>query len=174
MTVSPQIKPMQLQVWANFYQPAEDLIYGKDYWDQIIFVRDQLASILAPTYEEYWMFRESGLTVISLHISWGVHLPVYNIKLTDGTEFTMRCNFSDWKVSVHSPRDVEADFMGLFDPALEISLGNCEGFPANMVYGPYAENKRKFTIELPSGNYHIFTFFWIFAHQVLGNRNKPG
>lgn len=176
MVTSLQEKPMQLQEWANFHQPAEDFIYtsvnGRCYWDQIIFVRDQLVGIFAVTHEEYMALREGCLTVISSHISRGVYLPVYNIKLIDGTEFTMRCNFRDWKVSVHSPRDVEADFMGLFDPALKIISSSCEGFPENLVYGPYAENKRKFTIQLPLGNYRIFTFFWIFAHQVLGNWNK--
>lgn len=162
-----------LQEWANAHQPAEDLIYKSGYWEQIIFVRDTVAGLLAKTYEEYEAI-QAGMKVISNHTSNSVLLPVFRVELADGTAFTMRYNFHDWKVSVESPRDVAVDFMGLFDPKERIDEVYCEGFPTSVVYGPYAKNRRKFTIELPPGNYHIFTFFWIFAHQVLGNRNKGG
>lgn len=162
---------MQLQEWANAHQPAEDMIYRDGYWNQIVFVRDKIAGILAKTYEEYQAV-QAGMKVISTHVSKSVRLPVFRVELVEGTAFTMRYNFYDWKVSVESPRDVEADFMGLFNQSEHAHETCCEGFPKGLVYGPYAENKRRFTIELPPGNHHIFTFFWIFAHQVLGNRNK--
>lgn len=164
---------MQLQEWANAHQPAETLIYKDSYWDQIIFVRDKIAGLLAKTYEEYKVIQAS-MKVISEHTSKSVRLPVFRVELADGTAFTMRYNFYNWKVSVISPRNVKADFMGLFNPNERIHEVYCEGFPKGLVYGPYAENKRQFTIELPPGNYHLFMFFWIFAHQVLGNRNKDG
>ena len=163
----------QLQEWANAHQPAENLIYKDGYWNQIVFVRDNIAGLLTKTYEEYQAIQDS-MKVISEHTSKSVRLPVFRVELADGTMFTMRYNFHNWKVSVSSPRDVEADFMGLFNPSEQIHQVYCEGFPKGLVYGPYAENKRQFTIELPPGNYHLFMFFWIFAHQALGNRNKNG
>lgn len=123
--------------------------------------------------EEYLAIKNT-LQAVSVHISKSVLLPVFKMTPPDGTTFVMRYNFHDWKVSVSSPRDVDADFMGLFDPNERISSVYYEGFPKECVYGSYAENKRQFTIELPPGQPHIFTFFWIFAHQVLGNRNKNG
>jgi hypothetical protein len=166
-------RAMQLQEWANTHQPAETLMYKNGYWDQIIFVRDNIAGLLAKTYEEYKEIR-AGLKVISEHTSKSVCLPVFRVELVDGTMFTMRYNFYDWKVSVSSPRDVEANFMDIFNPNLKIQPIYCEGFPQDLVYGTYAENKRQFTIELLSSNYRLFMFFWIFAHQVLGNRNMEG
>lgn len=158
----------QLQEWANAHQPAETLIYKDGYWDQIVFVRDTIAGLLAKTYEEYQVIQAS-MKVISEHASKSVRLPVFRVELADGTAFTMRYNFHDWKVSVNSSHDVETDFMGLFKPDERVHEVYCEGFPKGLVYGPYTENKRQFTIELPPGNYHLFTFFWIFAHKVLGN-----
>lgn len=166
--------PMKLEAWANAHQPDEKLIYKDGYWDQIIFVRDTLAGLLAATYEEYEALQANGITVISSHTSKSVCLPVFNIRLADGTAFTLRYNFHNWKVSVDSSRNVDADFMGLFDPVLQIHSVYCEGFPKELVYGPYAESKRQFTVELSAGNNHVFMFFWIFAYHVLGNRNKGG
>ena len=168
-----QGKGMQLQEWANTHQPAEDLIWKEGYWDQIVFVRDKIAELLAMTYDDYEMIR-ANTKVISEHTSKSVLLPVFRVDLADGTAFTMRYNFHDWKVSVESPQNVEADFMDLFNPNKRIHEIYCEGFANNLVYGPYAENKRRFTIELPPGKYYIFTFFYIFAYQVLGKRNKNG
>lgn len=162
-----------LQEWANSHEPAETLIHKNGYWDQIVFVRDKIAELLAKNYEEYKEI-QANMKAISEHTSKSVHLPVFRMELADGTAFTMRYNFHDWKVSVESPQDIEADFMGLFNPNERIHAVYCEGFPNSLVYGPYIENKRQFTIELPPGNNHIFKFFYIFAHQVLGNQNKEG
>ena len=159
-----------LQEWANAHEPAENLIYKNGYWDQITFLRDKVTSILAKNDKEYKSIK-ANIKVISTHVSKSVLLPVFRLELENGTVFTIRYNFYNWKVSVNSPCDVEADFMGLFDPKYKISDVYCEGFPKECVYGPYAENKRTFTIELSDYN-HLFTFFWIFSHQVLGNQNK--
>jgi hypothetical protein len=157
----------KLQEWANAHPPAENLIYKGGYWDQIIFVRDTISQLLSKSYEEYKTI-QAGIKVISHHTSKSVCLPVYSLELADGTKFTMRYNFYDWKVSVSSVDEVNADFMNLFDPSERIHECYCEGFPSELVYGSYNENKRQFTIELPPSNYQLFTFFWVFAHKVLG------
>ena len=162
---------MRLQDWANAYEPAESLIFKKGYWDQIVFVRDRISGALARGYREFERISESSIGVISTHTSKSVRLPVFRIRLADGTEFTLRYNFHDWKVSVNSPCDVEADFMGLFDENERIPEYNCEGFPNESVYGPYGKNKRQFTIEL--GDEHdLYMFFRIFAYQVLGKGKR--
>lgn len=156
-----------LQEWSLNNQPAEDLIYKTGYWEQIYFVRDTIAGMLAETLEEY----KTIVKVISSHRSKSVRLPVYRIELKDGTAFTMRDNFYDWKVSVESyldsnglPHDIDVDFTGLFDYKATIHSCYCEGFPEELVYGSYADNKSKFTIELPD-NYRLFTFFWLFNNR---------
>jgi len=157
----------QLQEWANAHDPDKKLFYADGYWEQIIFVRDRVAGIFASSYEEYQAI-QSKTKVISAHMSKSVLLPVFRVELEDGTKFTMRYNFYDWKVSVDSPRNVEVDFMGLFAPDGRVSDTCCEGFPKGLIFGPYCKNKRQFTFELPPGNYHLFAFFWIFANKVLG------
>lgn len=166
MTPTAHQEGVQLQEWANAHQPNEKLIFKDGYWHQIIFVRDKVAELLAKTYEECKAI-QSNTRVISTHISKSVLLPVFKVELVDGTKFIMRYNFHNWKVSVDSPRDVRANFMGLFNPYERIHEVYCEGFPKEVVYGPYAKNKRQFTIELPPENYHLFMFFWIFAWKVL-------
>ncbi len=161
-------KGRQLQGWAENNEPDVRLIYKKGYWEQIILIRDEIIALLARSSEEHEKIL-SQTKVISAHISKSVLLPVYRIELDDGTTFTMRNNFHNWKVSVNSYRKVDADFMGLFPHTERISSVYCEGFPEECVYGPYAENNRQFTLELHS-DYNLFTFFWIFARSVLGTR----
>jgi hypothetical protein len=162
--------PVPLQVWANANQPADSLIYKDGYWNQILFVRDVLSSALARNGEEYMAIRES-VKVISTHTSKSVLLPVFRIRVDNGAgvsaEFTMRHNFYNWIVSADCSWLVEADFIGLFNPKTRVHPVCCEGFPREAVFGSYEENRRQFTIELPADNYHIFTFFWIFARKEL-------
>ena len=163
---------IKLQEWAKANQPVETLIYKEGYWDQINFVLDVLADILARDFDDYIAIL-NNIRVISTHTSKSVLLPVFRVELKDGTAFTMRNNFYDWKISVSSPRRiVEIDPMGLFDPLKRINDVYCQGFPEQLVYGPYADNQLQFTIELPGGNYHAFTFFWIFAYKMLGDKKK--
>lgn len=158
--------PNNLESWAHAHQPKENMLYKDSYWNQIIFVKDTVPCIFANTWKGQKAIKDST-EVISIYTSKSIHLPVYKIKLKDKTTFTMRDNFQDWKVSVNSPRDVKADFLNLFDPNKSIDSVYCDGFPENLVYGSYAKNKRKFTIELMS-KYRLYTFLWIFANKVLG------
>jgi len=92
-----------------------------------------------------------------------VEMPVFRIELLEGTLLTLRYNFHDWVVSVSAPEDIEADFMDLFSPKKQVYVVSWEG-PEACLYGPYAENKRQFTLAL-DGHYRLFAFFWILAHR---------
>lgn len=161
---------MPLQEWANNHEPSENLIFKDGYWEQIRFVRDTIPYVLTKTYKKGRIIQEN-IRVISSHVSKSVELPVYQIRLNDGTSFTLRYNFHDWKVSVDSPTPVETDFMGLFNPDEQIGDVYCEGFPVETVFSSYNRNKNRFTVEIPD-EYHLFTFFWIYADKILGNQNK--
>lgn len=166
----------RLEDWIEANKPAKDMLSKSECHNQINFVRDTIPTLLGKSIEEQLRMRDE-ITVISTHTSRSILLPVFRVELEDGTAFTMRCNFSNWIVSVDSPRAVEADFLGLFNPNKRALAVYCEGFPEELVYGPYAENKRQFTLMLPTGFYqhgYLFTFLWIFRDQVLGNRqNTP-
>lgn len=156
-----------LQEWFEKNTPGEDLIYKNGLWTQVQIVRDVIPSILARSYEEYIGVRQQ-LHVISTHRSKSVLLPVFELNW-NGYRFIMRYNFYDWKVSVRTPvRDlagIDADFMNLFKLDERINLVYCEGFKEDWVYGPYSEDKRKFTCEI-SDNSKLFTFFWILKYNV--------
>lgn len=166
MSSRTQQLDVPLQEWANANVPAEELIWGNGYWQQIMFVRDKVLQLFCLSYEEYKKLSQDGLRVISTHTSKSVLLPVYKIALPDGTEFTLRYNFHNWKISVNSPTPVEYDFMDLFDPNEDINPVYCEGFLDNNVYGPYVNNTGAFTIELYD-DYSVWTFFYLYTRNVL-------
>jgi hypothetical protein len=161
----------QLQEWADAHVPKETLLFRDGYWEQIIFVRDTISRVLSDSHDT-WIDIKEGWVVINTHFTKSVELPVYQLKLKNGIVITMRENFYDWKVSIHSPRDIKMNIMGLFNPKNKIEATNCDGFPESQVYGPYAKNKRKFTFEITNNN-KLYTFFWIFSHTVLGI-TEPG
>lgn len=169
--MAKRAKKNQLAQWADDHKPDDDLIYRDGYWDQIKFVRDRIPPLLSRTSKEESSIL-SGIKVVSEHISKSVLLPVFRVELPDGTAFTMRYNFHNWIVSVESPRDVDVDFMALFYPKKRIHPVYCEGFPQHLIFGPYAENKQEFTLDLGGDYYCIFTFFWIFGFWYLTNQKK--
>ncbi len=173
MATATREMSVPLQEWANANQPQNGPMFAQGYWDQITFVRDKIARALAKNPEEYKII-QAKMRVISTHTSQAVLLPVFSLELDNGITFTLQYNFYKWRVSVNSPRSVTAGFMGLFNPEERVDPVTCEGFPEELIYGSYNEDNTRFTFELPPENYHIFTFFWIFAHQVLGvkKRNK--
>lgn len=167
---------MQLQEWANNNMPFGRMNHQNAFWEQVSFVRDRIPEIILRGHKtsrdlynamEKLQEIEAAIKVVSTHISESILLPVYKVELEDGTTFVMRDNFRDWKVSVSSPYELEVDFMGLFDPNEEIPSHNCEGFPEEWIFGSYVENKQRFTCELPSSNFYLFVFFWLFIFQTF-------
>lgn len=162
-----QIEGVQLQEWANDNVPDEKLYWKDEFWTQIVFVRDRIARLFAKDYDDLCAIRENRLKVISVHRSKSVLLPVYRLELENGMAFTMRNNFYDWKVSVESPDDVSINFEDLFRQNNTIPSMYCEGFPENLVFGAFPENRRQFTVEL-SGDFQLYTFLWLISryHSV--------
>lgn len=174
MTTSVDLLNVPLQEWANDHDPRDTNLSFKDgYWHQIMFVRDKIVGLFTTEYEDYKRFLENNVRVISTHLSKSVILPVYRITLNDGTEFTLRYNFYNWKVSVSSPRPVDIDFGDLFNPYNErdILAVYCEGFPEDTVFGCYASNKQQFTVEIATNNI-LWTFFWLYTRLALGIEYK--
>lgn len=129
-----------------------------------------IPEILANNYDKFDRI-SSQIEVISTHMSKSVELPVYRLKLKDGTIFILRDNFYNWKISVISPKSVTANFVELFDPREVIHAVYCEGFPKDLVFGSYSQNSQKFTVELKN-NDEVYMFFWIFAYGFLGKKKE--
>ncbi len=154
------METLKLQEWAGKNKPADDLIYKKGYWDQIVFIRDELRYLFY-TKKGDSEFLQNNTTVVSTHMSKSVLLPVFKVVLTNGINLIMRYNFHNWKVSIISEFDVNCDFTKLFNYEDKVHGVYCEGFEDDWVYESYSQNKKNFTIELRSGYYYLFTFLWI-------------
>jgi|694.fasta_scaffold123704_4 hypothetical protein len=98
MTTLVPAVPQKLQEWAQIHEPVFTPA-AVPYWSQISFVRDIIPEILSITFEEGEKIEES-IMVISEHSSKSICLPVFQIELADGTQFTMRYNFHNWILSV--------------------------------------------------------------------------
>lgn len=155
--------PVDVTAWMRVNKPKETLIYANGLQEQVCFVRDTLNSLFRSTYTEC---DNHPPLVISTHYSKSVKLPVFQIDLEKyGIEIILRCNFYDWKVSVKSDKPLDFDYMGLFNPAKEISYLCCEGFPRDKVYGSYSQNHSQFTIEIVS-RYDLYTFFFLLRNYL--------
>ena len=160
--------PVDVTAWVRVNEPAESLIYGKGLGTQVCFVRDTLGELFYETCEET---DKNPTMVISTHVSKSVTLPVYQIHLKKyNVRITLRYNFYNWIISINSEKPLNFDYMDLFDPKEVILDCYCEGFPKDEVYGCYADDHSKFTIDI-SSYYNAYTFFYL-LNNYLENRDK--
>jgi len=142
-----------LQEWANENKPDDKMLWKDAYWNQVMFVRDKVAGLLAHTYDEY----KSMVRVVGTHNSKSILCPVYFIELEEGVRIYMRYNYYNWNISVeslHTP--ITCDFLGCFS---DENYGYCyvEGMEDHK-YGTYAENNKKFTVCIHD-TYDVYVFF---------------
>jgi hypothetical protein len=163
------MQPQALDDWVKINNPSQVLLYKDNFWKQIVFVHDQIPAIACKVYGEKvaTALPKLWIKVISEHTSQLMRLPVFHIKLPNGDEFVMRCNFHNWKISVKAKAPIVADFINLFDVRSKIY---CEEFPPEWIFGSYSENPAKFMIEIEAGENYLFTFFWIYFQKVAFKR----
>jgi len=148
--------------WGQANGPKEDLIYGKGVWEQISFAKD-IHRLLEP---EYKIQSAAPPLVISTHTSKSVLLPVWRIRTSYGLVVTCRDNFHNLKFSIQSQRPINADFHGICKIDEQINTVYCEGFENEWVYGPYANDNEKFTVEI-FGTYPAWTFFFLLKRDIF-------
>ena len=151
-----------LQDWISENIP-EKKMYWKDSWSkQVCFVRDTIPRFLCkPNGSDYMTVRDN-ITVISTHMSKSIDLPVYCVK-ANGDKFIMRNNFFDWKISVetHNIHNIDFEKLGVIRKTSDqVHKVYCEGFKAEWVYKPYADNKWKYTAEIDD-DFKLKLFFWL-------------
>ena len=118
------------------------------------------------------MYKNFQPMVINTHMSKSVLLPVmlmdikeYNIKIV------LRYNFHNWKISVISKQNIDCDFKELFKEDNEpLNSIYCEGFPKDLVFGRYCDNKKQFTIEI-GDKYRLYVFMYL-LNNYLKNKFK--
>lgn len=153
-----------IQLWANENEPSKEMSYFDGYWDQIMFVRDQIRFLLGVDGHGQ---TDDKVRVVGTHVSKSIKLPVFELDLQEkyGLKIFMRDNFHDWKVSIKSDRDIDCDFMNLFEEIEAISYLYCEGMTKDQIFGMHKENKKEFTIEIYN-NYQLYTFMWILKNYL--------
>ena len=130
------------------------------FWDQILLVQNNIAlAVFGVT--------KARVLVVGMHHPKGVTLPVMEFEWGDFT-FTMRYNYTDWCVSVRSPKTMErVSFLGLFDPNTQ---PNFAGFPVEYRYGLITANEyvmsSQFSFMVEAGNdrlnhHTLWAIFWI-------------
>jgi hypothetical protein len=153
-----------LQEWLHDNKPKAEMYWKGSANDQFYFMKHTVIGAFPLKDKQDFQSFTKDLSVVSTHTSKSITLPVYEI-LWNGFRFVMRGNFYDWKVSIESPIPIFINFskFGLFDPEQEIHPVYCEGFQENWVYGPYAGNPKRFTIELRS-EHEVYCFLKILTH----------
>lgn len=160
-----------LQEWVDAHVPDDGLLWKQGLGDQVEFVRDRLWYMLGNRWGEH---RDSNPPLaVSTHHSKSVTLPVFEVRSAEWASgrslwearapqvrLRMRHNFFDWVVSVDSAQHITDRFRDLFDREAVTLPMYAEGFPESWVYGPYAEDRKKFTVTLPT-KYEVNTFCWL-------------
>lgn len=165
--MTPERLPgVPLLMWCRERPEIPDEMRWKQaHWSQVLFVRDRLPMAWARTDAEYSRHDADGTLVVGTHRSKSIELPVYQIDLPQlGVVAMLRGNFYNWKVSIRAEADVALNPDGLFDPADERSIRGvyCGGFAASWVFGPYAKDRRRFTLEA-SNEHQVYTLFHLLA-----------
>jgi len=158
---------LDLQSWANANEPGKEMFYAQGFWNQVMFLRDDVAGVLSSGSNIYPKIEGR---VISQHRSKSVNLPVVAFARPDlGLRIVLRNNFYNWKMSVSSSTPIEADFTGLFieSPPLEpdytgdnLSSVYFEGFPHEEIFGYRKSNSLKWSAEI-HGNFDLMTTLFL-------------
>jgi len=159
------MEPQLLKDWLKENRIDDNMVYKGGYNHQIEFMITTLGRAFI---DLKWDTYENVLKVISTHRSKSIELPVYQIVWHD-TEFIMRNNFHDWKVTVLSDGEPIKGLgkTQLFNPNEKINSCYCEGFEEDWVWGSYNDNNCYFTVELQS-EYDLYTFIRFIAMKILG------
>ena len=150
-----------LQDWANAHEPKDEMLWKRGYWDQIVFVRDEIHRLFVVTYEES---KKNPVMVVSTHTSKSIELPVYSIKIP-GIEVRMRYNFYDWKVSIRSDLPVPDVFHNIINKGEKVHQVYFEGFQNDWIFGSYREDPHQFSVEI-GNEYNLYAFILAFTDAM--------
>jgi hypothetical protein len=169
--------PVDVTTWIRTHRPDENLIYKEGLGKQVCFIRDDITanlfySIIHGKEYDHDKYESLCPLVIGTHRSKSVLLPVMQINLDKfGIKMIVRNNFYDWKLSVISDKDIKCDFKNIFKEKDKkpISSVYCEGFPKELVFGRYCDNKKQFTVELDC-NYHMYVFMYLLRDYLINSK----
>jgi len=150
--------PVDVLAWKRVNEPillTDSILFES----QIKFVCETFKELLFDD-------KEIQPMVVATHISDGILLPVYQIKLEKyGITLTMSSNFKNWIVSVNSEQDLDWNYMELFNPDEKIELKEYLGIPKDSIYGNYSASKKTFSVSIKS-IYRMYMFIFLMIHHL--------
>lgn len=158
--------PVDLLTWMRVFEPKNGMHYKKGYWDQTVFIRDEINALLYPDYD---ICHANPVMVIATHISKSIIVPIYYMNIAEyGTEIIMKYNFMNWIISINSKHDITGidNFFTEDEPVRKVC---CENMRDEHIYGMYKDNNKQFTIDFKGSKYELWTMFYLMMTNL---RNK--
>lgn len=158
------MEPVLLNDWIRANPPPERMYWSVPAREQLEFVRDELRSVAGIG---------APVVVIAEHRSKSILLPVYFLQ-HEKVRFYLRNNFFNWKLSVVSETPIEVDLTGLCHttPPVEpdytgnpLSPVYFEGFPRELVFGYYEQNKARWSAEF-HGDFELATAMFLIMRAL--------
>lgn len=160
--------PVDLLTWSRANEPDKTMLYEQAFWNQVLFVRDNLTSIF---YENFNERMANPVLVVNTHVSKSIKLPVYELNIAKyGLKITLVNNFYEWSVSINSTKELDMNFTNLFDTDKEINPIYCDGLSNEQVYSSFNNNKKQFTFKIVD-DYRLFTIIY-FIKDYLKQKLK--
>lgn len=175
----PSLDGPTLRAWRSDRPAvAPEMLWKAPADAQIAFVARVAVRAWARSYEEYYAAVGAGggegVRVVGMHRSKSIDLPVYGLDLaaSHGLRVVARCNFHNWMVSVAARAPLPAAFgrdaRRLFNPATAHAAVYCEGFPAGWVFGAFAADRARFTLECDASEHEFFTLLFLLDRAARG------
>ncbi|MFA6082195.1 MAG: hypothetical protein WC773_02125 [Patescibacteria group bacterium] len=137
---------------------------GSQFWRCLNFVRSAVPDALGINGLDAFAQAENGClnVVAEFEIPGSVMMPVVEVIRKDGLTLVMKPG-DQWIISVDSPSEVSADFMGLLDPSLHPTP---DDIPAEFIFDQYAIGARRFTAVIRGDpvEHKVFAFLWLLGH----------
>lgn len=99
--------------------------------------------------------------------------PVFQVYIKQyELEITFKKTFLSWLISIKSAQPLNFDTMGLIDinekfsPDFIAEHPEFAGFPADKIFGNYAENHSQFTFSSLVLDYEVYTFFFLLKNYL--------
>ncbi len=149
--------------WFEVLDPPDKRFASKE----VEFIVSEVALLFFSKFAE---IEANQVKVVSDYPYKGNLFPVYFIEVPDKVMVWFWSCRGRWRVSVKTPEPVEDVFLGLFAPDKVVKP--CTEFEgrAGKFFSPYAQDPRRFTVQLGS-DYDLYAFFLMLS-EALGLRTE--
>ncbi len=156
------MEPVSIYEWVDGHNPSPELSYRKGWWDYVTFL-----------YRLDELYGGKNTTVVSTY-EMGTPppqeillMPVARLE-TGRAVFIVKTTFDGigpaWTVSVIRESSERIPLYRLIDEHEELAPGPIDGFAAEWIFPPYAENPARFTCRIED-DWQLDTFIWVVAHS---------